>query len=253
MKKIVCFLLALCLAVPMTVASAASVSGSRNGINTAVSSYRTDNLPAFQVGDEIKFNLTGLISGNEVTVISTKWDASKQNITDPTSFNVQYINQYTLNSTSMTITYKVKETGDGIYALKIKDGNSDIVNFFYKVGSVDLSLIQIDGTAIKDAFGSPYVIRDNGDGKYSVGFIAKATIDDSNVTLVDLKARPGFQIKYDGGKTLSSYFEEAQLASLVQFVSKHEVSGKFSVVYGITVYDIPAADKDKFTAKADMR
>ena len=250
-KAISLFLVAavLCLSTTAFATVATSgVTGAKNGETSLNSTYngtggRTATMPGFRPGDTISFDVTGVTSGNEMTLICYKYGAESDGLT---SSEVSYINQYTLSDTSQEISYTIPAGSAGIYKVVINDSSSPVANFYYKVGAASAGLLN-------SREGTQYLIKETGSGTYSVGFLGQVTITDSEVRLQDIGANPGFTIiNSASGKTKTYAFGlGTNSGNTVADFDNFEVNGSYSYIYGLTIYNVPASDKDSFTATAN--
>lgn len=266
MKKVISILLAIATMAFATSAMAATdgdvaVSGARNAKTTFVSNPASvSNMPCFRSstkyykqvgttpnqteqtagGDTININVSNLTSGRELTVITYKADAGTMD-----ESTVQYINEYTTGA-SQTITYKVKDLDPGIYKLEINENGNKLSNFYYKIGSVEGSIIPggVDGAPFA------YTLEDQGDGTYSVGFVGKVTVDaGTDIRIDEIAPNAGFAIKIGGRSKQYFGFGVTNAAglgdndnsglSLNGLDQDIEIGGGYSVLFGTTVYNIP--------------
>lgn len=201
-------------------------------------------MPGFRPGDTINFTVKNITNSKELTVISYKMG------TTPSDLTVQYINQYTISG-NQPISYKIRDLASGIYCLKMTDSNDgNVATFYYKVGDVSVDMIRYGS----NAKGTPYVMESfDGGNYYSIGFIGKATIDSADVGFGDIGANVGFtfsdntggtgqgpmhgEVRTKSGSDLDDYFN-----GLIGRNPSIELNGSFSVIYGVTVFNVPAAN-----------
>ncbi len=257
MKKVISLFLAVAVLSVATTAMAAptqsgSVSGNlRNGVTT-FGATNSSSMPCFRTGDTITFTLGTLASGNELTVLTYK-DGEAGSLSDS---NVQYINQYTLDSTSKEISYTIRSQESGVYVLKANDSSGTVATFYYKIGSAEVSLVTKPGgveTLVTGTPGDPYLIKQDSSGKYSVGFLAKVTFNGTGADLEDIGAHPGFivtngTVTKNYGFGLGSNASSKTVAGLD--ATNLEIAGNYSVLYGLTIYNVTAGDEDDMQATA---
>ena len=214
---------------------------------------RTTPMPGFRPGEQIVFTAKTLTPGAQLTVISYKCENLSSGITLSDS-NVQYINQYTISG-NQEVRYTIRNTGAGIYCLKMNDAAyEDVATFYYKVGDVSTEMIPSDGT--------PYTKVDYHDGTYSIGFIGKATISGStNVALGDIVSGVGFTFTAPTtGTDVNSNVNGATRTIAASDIDTYfndlidsgdiELNGSYSVIYGMTIFHVPSVYKDSITATA---
>lgn len=251
MKKAISILLAAAtLAFATSAMAATSTSTVANQSSNTVfvgsaTSYAT--MPCFRPGDSVHFTISdegsNIAEGKDITLITYKYNQTKSDST------VQYINQYTATGSGDAVDYVVRDIESGVYQLDIKVGNETTYTVYYKIGNVDAMMIPSNGNDYA------YVIRNNGDGTWSAGFVGKVTIDAPNTSLSEIGAEPGFRISIDGGNTwkkfnftdsqvedfsvvnTSSYQEGDALTDLT-LSEDSELYGGYSFVYGVTMYKI---------------
>ena len=247
MKKLISAFLAVgMLAFAASAASAAtvaSVTGGRNGQTGYVTSFSNkSSMPCFRPGDTINFTVSAVTSGNELTVISAKCNDSggAGALSDST---VQYINQYTLSGSSQPVSYKVRDLEDGIYLVKINDSVGTVATFYYKVGDPSVELIIQSGASA----GTPYVAYQHAGG-WSVGFVGQVNMSSPDISLADVGATPGFEVT-NGSVTKTYGVDGSDLDDFVDDVmGANEITGAWSVTYGMTMYNVPA--QNSVTAEA---
>ncbi|MBR4723328.1 MAG: hypothetical protein IK072_01160, partial [Clostridia bacterium] len=215
-----------------------------NGKTTLQSDYNNkSNMPAFRPGDTINFDVTGVTSGKELTVISYKYGAESDGLVDG---EVQYINQYTLASASQPISYKIREQASGVYKIVFNDTVNTVATFYYKVGNATAVMLNKGGQTA----GTPYLSLQADDGTWSIGFLGKVTIDSADISLTDIGAHPGFTVTESGGQTKTYAFghgvnSSKTVAGLQNTTQIAEVSGSYSFIYGLTIYNVTADDEDE--------
>ncbi len=262
MRKVISLFLAvavLCLSTSaMAAPTAGTVSGMRKSTNNTLqgSESSTSSMPCFRPGDTISFSVGSVVSGEELTVISYK------NGETPDDTTVQYINQYTLSSSSQSISYTIRNLDSGVYMLKFTGSTSGSATFYYKIGNATVQVLDNDdkdgngkGTFVT-GYGDPYIMKqmDGVGGTWSIGFIGKVTVDSADVTLSDIGATPGFEIT-NGSKTHSYGFGQTGQKTVANLESvtgnaKLEISGSYSFIYGLTLYDVPNGTENSYTAQA---
>ena len=261
MRKAVSLFLAAAVLCLSTSAMASPTAGSitstvRNGDTSMPSSASsTSTMPCFRPGDTITFNVSSLTSGEQLTVISYKEGSSASDST------VQYINQYTVSG-DQTVSYTIRSQASGVYKLVFNGSVNGTANFYYKVGNATMKIINGNGNGggsyVVNGPGSPYrIYQDPVSDNYSVGFIGKVTIDSGDISLMDIDANPGFEITESGGKTHKYNFGSGvnsgkTVANLNDLRgSGIEVSGSYSFIYGLTLYNITGSTStSRFTATA---
>jgi hypothetical protein len=252
MRKIISAFLAIGMitlaASAASAASVESVTGGRSS-NTGViaSPSTTSTMPCFRPGDTINFTVSSVTSGNELTVISAKYN---ETLSDST---VQYINQYTLSSSSQPVTYTIRDQADGVYEVKINDSVNTVATFYYKIGKPVVTIEDandLDSEAIVS--GTPYIIRQFG-STYSIGFVGRITLSGSVNNFQDVDAQPGFTVT-DGSHTKTYLLDSDKVDDLDAYLTSKasglELGGNWSIIYGMTMYDIPAANVGDITASA---
>ncbi len=248
MRKLVSALIVICAMAVNVNTFAAPIVGdldsSRNSKTELVSdSSDKSSLPTFRVNDIIKFDVSGLQAGNQFTLISYK--VNEEDLTDS---SVQYINQYTLESATQPIEYKVRDISDGIYQITLNANNGeddDIATFYYKVGTPKVDLICTDA-----ANGKYYTkIQKNSDNTYSVAFVAKATIGTADVTFSEAGVDSlGLEVKLsENAEPIVQKFDDGKIDEIVKsFLETNkdnvEIAGSYTIYYGLTVYNIPSQD-----------
>lgn len=271
MRKAISLFLAAAVLCLSTSALAAvgteNVDGMRNSEDTLYSGYsggsaRSLNMPGFRPGDTISFDVTGVTNGNEMTLICYKYGAESDGLDNS---EVIYINQYTLTASSLEdIRYKIPASAaSGIYKVVINDSSNPVANFYFKVGTATVGVLNGDGSGNTSTnrsadfiagSGSPYIIKKIGD-TYSVGFVGKVTIESGDIRLQDIGANPGFAItqgsttkKYGFGTNINGVNNTGKtVAGLDNLI---EVGGSYSVIYGVTMYNVPDGSQNSITAQA---
>jgi len=263
MKKLIGIITLTVLLFSMTCVSAATISGGRNFSSVVDPTTFSDvsSLPMFRTGDTITFNLSALKVGNLITVLSAKC-ANDGQIDEISDSNLQYINQYTLDNTSKSFSYVIKDIEDGIYALLMNDGDGNITRFYYRVGSIELKMRSAskewtDSAApyfilAFDANGNNIGVGENASADhYSIGFIGKATISSKTGSLKDIGATPGFEFTDSKANVTKRYgFTTDELTALETFFKNNEINGTLSVIFGTTMYNVPALNLSSITATA---
>ena len=269
MRKAISLFLAasvLCLATSaMAAPSVSSVTGDRNGVNSLPTSSSAA-MSCFVPGGTINFDVSGVTSERELTVISYK-DGSEGSLSDS---NVQYINQYTLTDTltdtSKHISYTIRDLPYGRYVLKINDSSGTVATFYYKVGDAEVVLLTDElGGYVDGDYGTPYLTGLADDGTYSIGFLGRVTIGSSEISLADLGAHPGFLIKEGSGTakrygfgldTRSSNGDtdagSNNLAKTIANLDAMEITSdsSYSFIYGLTMYNVTSGRQNNITAQA---
>lgn len=228
-----------------------------NGKTALQSDYNNKSeMPAFRPGDTINFDVTGVTSGKELTVISYKYGAESDGLVDG---EVQYINQYTLASASQPISYKIREQASGVYKIVFNDTVNTVATFYYKVGNATARMLNKGGQTA----GTPYLSLQDDNNTWSIGFLAKVNIDSADISLADIGAHPGFTVTETGGQTKTYAFglgtnQTSKTVAGLQdtgFNETAEVSGGYSFIYGLTIYHVTATDEAdiaaRFSASAD--
>ena len=243
-----------------------NVANSKNGQTTLNSTYagsggRTATMPGFRPGDTISFDVTGVTNGNEMTLICYKYGAESGGLDNS---EVIYINQYTLTKISKDISYKIPASAEsGIYKVVINDSSNPVANFYFKVGTATVSVLNGNGRGNVDGNrtnfvtgtekGGPYILKKIGD-TYSVGFVGKVTVPSGDIRLQDIGANPGFAIT-DGTTTKQYGFginvDGVTLKSVAGLDSTvAEVNGSYSIIYGVTMYNVPDGSQNLIKAQA---
>ncbi len=251
MKKAISILLAVATMAFATSAMAATdgdvgTTANRKGTTAFVSNASlVSSMPCFRVGDTVTFDVSNLTSGKELTVITYKSGGS---LSDST---VQYINQYT-TTTSQTISYTVRDIDAGIYVLSINENGNKLSDFYYKIGTPTVELITAS-PAISNT--SAYVMEAY-DGKWSIGFVGKVKVDTGAINIHEIAPNAGFKITANGvSKQVGFGMNTAGIAdnSSVSLEGQDlEITGGYSVLYGLTMYDVPEAQKNAVTAEVKL-
>lgn len=236
MKKLISVLLTVCAIAANTNVLAADVTstitGSQNGKNSLVAdSTQTTEMPCFKSGEVLKFDVSKLTPGNQLTLISYKASAD-----DLSNNTVQYINQYTLGDDEDTkpIEYKIRDIEDGIYKIVLNgnDGNA-VATFYYKVGESTVAMVAAtDGTKyhLAQEFGP------DGSKTYSIAFIASAKLDSSELTFADTGVETlGMQFTANGKTITSSELSSEKIEAAANTV---ETDGTVTLYYGLTMYNV---------------
>ena len=247
MRKLVSTLIAVCaMAVNVNTFAAPTpgnfLNSSRNEKTGLVNTTNAlADLPTFRANDIIKFNVSGLKSGKQFTLISYKVDEE-----DLTNSSVQYINQYTLTGDNHTIEYRVRDISDGIYQITLNANSGetdDVATFYYKVGTPKVEIIPAEE-------GKYYTkLQDNKNGTLSVAFVAKATIGTVDVSFSEAGVA-SFGLDVNLGKDSSGNdvirtekFEGSINEIVTKFLETNEanieINGSYTIYYGLTVYNIP--------------
>ena len=243
MKKLISAILAATSIVCTTSSLAATSDGALTSASrNAVSIFETvetstSSMPGFRGGDTISFDVSGLTNDNHLTVVSYKLgeDAELSNA------NIQYVNQYKIDAVTKTIEYTVRDnTEEGIYKLSLSGNDeSEIVNFYYKVGNPTVSLVVDDSTKYWNITEYP----SGNTTKYAVGFVAKAVLGSGDVTLADMGVSElGFTFTADG-KTVTQKLTPEQINAITDAQMYAETDGGVAFVYGVTIYGIPSMDE----------
>lgn len=214
MKKLISVLLAVsALALSTSAFAAAPAVSDRNPNATTLAEESTGTLPCFRNGDTVTFQLTGL-TGQQLTLISSKVGAAASNET------IQYINQYPVVEGATTVTYKIRALTNGTYNILIKDGDADVVDYFYTVANPSVAILTASANT------EDYVVAKNGNDQ---SYAAIASVEGANFTASGV-ASVGFTFT-DGKKNATSTTLSAETLDSIA----SEVSGKINVIYGITV------------------
>lgn len=226
-------------------------SGTRNNVVAFGNAEDAANMPGFRPGDTIIFTVGSLTVGDEVTLITYK------NGDTPSNSTVQYINQYTAEAATQAIRYTIRSgLTQGIYKLEINGGGT-VSNFYYKVGDATVLALHNadrDGNShgtFSSGYGNPYIIKQAENGTWSVGFVGKVTVGSGEITLGDIGANPGFAIKE--GETIKKYgygVDGNKAVSTLQETTQYEVSGSYSFIYGLTMYNVTDGHETSITAEA---
>lgn len=260
MKKVISILLAVAaFAFAAPAFADVSISGSKNNMTTLpVASSGT--LPIFRTGDTFTINLTGLTEGQLTLLTYKSSDGSSSDFDDAyEEDNIQYIYQYTVDATGvLSIEYIVRSTEAGVYCIKINNGGNLTLTAYYRMGDVTVYSVASNGD-LSDGYTASYHQEDYAGG-YSLGFVGKATLAKGG-TFADAGVNLGFRLK--GGKfgnegylwadaisgaRIDAYFDDIKTELGVDGI---ELDGSYSVIYGLTVYNVPEAYKDVITAKAE--
>ena len=232
------------------------VQYNRNTNSFVASSTSTSTMPCFRPGDTVKFDVTGAAVNDDITLITYELGQ----VNSLSNSTLQYINQYKAEATTQNVSYVVRDLASGVYQLDIKVGSNAVKSLYYKIGNVRAAMIPANGNT--DAF----IIRDNGDNTWSVGFVGKVMVDNNITTLADIGAEPGFAItiggttkKYNfGGTDGGDSIEDLAVADTtayhsgdkLQLDATHtsaltagsELYGGYSFVYGMTIYNIDSSE-----------
>jgi len=243
MKKLISSALAVAAIVCATSSLAATSDGtlgseSRNDV-TALQKVDTEtsSMPGFRGGDVISFNVGNLISGNNLTIISYKLN-NEDSLNNAT---IQYINQYEIDEVTKNVEYVVRDNvEDGIYKLSLNgNDNSEVINFYYKVGNPEFSVVPGDGTSYKKI--ESY--QSGGQTKYAVGFVAKAVLGSNDVSFPDVGVSElGFTFTANG-TTITQKLTQEPFDAIAEAQKYIESDGGIAFVYGVTVYGIDSMEK----------
>lgn len=253
MKKAISLFLALSVLCFATSAMAATNrintvgNAPRNSVTEFGSEYNSASMPGFRPGDTLSFNLNALTVSNELTVISYKYN---ETLSDST---VQYINQYTVDSASKIIPYTIRDLDSGVYVLKFNDDAEEVATFYYKVGTATVELVQSQNSTVSaGTLGTAYRKQKIGN-TWSIGFIGKVTIDSNKVNLADIGATPGFTVDMGNGKSTKSYFGQSGNKTVADLDrTALEISGSYSFIYGVTVYNVTDGQQDNIKASVSL-
>ncbi len=244
MAKFISALIAICaLSVNITAFAATSDGNlqvpSRNDIETLGASVTDSSaLPAFRPGDTLQFNVSALTTSKELGLISYKYNAT---LSDST---VQYFNQYTVDSSTKTISYKIRDIADGIYKIVLNgnDGTA-VANFYYKVGNPQVSIVKGNG-GTTNYYASQAFPQEDGSTKYSIAFLAKLTMSGNDVSLQDAGINSaGLEFNINENKVVRDLTAE-QISELLS----GEIGGTATVYYGLTMYKVPQTDMNNIVA-----
>lgn len=262
MKKAISILLAAATLAFATSAMAATSTGTvaNQSSNTTFVSDPTSysSMPCFRPGDSVSFTIssdeTNIAEGTDITLITYKHNQTKSDST------VQYINQYTATGSGDAVNYIVRDIDTGVYQLDIKVGTNALYTVYYKIGNVDAVMIPSNGNEYA------YIIRNNGDGTWSAGFVGKVTVDTPNITLSDIGSEPGFAITIDGNRRKFNFTASQVAGSSLENTAAYasgdaltdaalsagsELYGGYSFVYGMTIYNITSSgNADAIMAEA---
>ncbi len=257
MKKIALVLCAVmtfsCMNSVFAAATSTDATNSRNTTKIFTQNKNGD-MPSFRAGDTLSFDVSGLATGTQLTVISYKVSGEIGNDT------VQYIDQRTIGNTQDTVQYKIRDIEDGIYCVSVKDGNDDAAyTLYYKVGTPKYEVVK--GTDEAASAATDYYVkveRTTETGTvYSVGYLGKAHFKTDELAFDDYGIK-GFGFKYsiDGYEDMDVAPTSAQAAELQkqisEFMQKHEGTGEFDFYYINTINNVPNTDVNNITAKATM-
>lgn len=251
MRKLISVILAVASIVCTTSSLAASSTGaliseSRNDISVMETEQTSvADMPAFRGGDTIQFNVDGLTNEKFLTIISYKYNSD-----DFSDATIQYIDQYTIDSSTKMVEYTVRETTkEGIYKLSLS-GNDEtgIVDFYYKVGNPVITMMPKDENT---NYWNIESYESNGETLWAVGFVAKAVVGSNEVSIEELGVK-GLGIKLTAnGKTVSEALTQEQFKAISTAQKYYETSGSVAFVYGLTVYGIDSvASADAISAEA---
>ncbi len=235
MLKLISALIAICAMTVSINVSAATVgtitTPTKNNIDSlGTSDTSTDSLPTLRAGDTLQFDVSDLTANTTLTLISYKRGS------EATDSTVQYINEYSLTSTSQTIDYTIRDIEDGIYEIVItgNDGK-DVANFYYKVGTPKVTILTGEG-------GTDYYIKEkflqaNGTYLWSVAFVGKVSMGSGDVSFSDAGLTSvGLKISDTEGHFVYRDLPEEQLSALI---NNAELFGAITIYFGLTMYKIP--------------
>lgn len=235
----------------LNLSNGSTSTGTRNGVTGFGNAENAASMPCFRPGDVIIFTIGNLTAGEELTLITYK------NGETPSDSTVQYINQYTVSGTTQAVNYTIRDLTSGIYMLELNGGTSGKKTFYYKVGDASVQVLDNDAMdgrnhgTFKSGEGDPYIIKQAGNGKWSVGFIGKVIVESGDITLGDIGANPGFSIT-NGSKTKKyGYgFNGQKAVSALDATTKYEISGSYSLIYGLTMYNVTDGSQSSIKATA---
>lgn len=218
-------------AIMMSVATAVSVSAIDKVTGTEGMAGDVKNQTTMlAVSPDATINIEVKGVSGSLTLLSYK------NGENPSPDNIQYIRQYTPDSDSFVkVSFKIRSIFDesdssyeenGLYCVKLNDGNGEVKNLYYKVGVPE----SVKGADVEYYERVDFTGKDkeayDATGKTSVSYKAKFDSAGGNI------AEYGFRVKYGNNEKVQSN----------EFIDT-EIGGSFS--FGVTVYDIPTADADK--------
>ena len=269
MRKAISILLAIAALSFGTSAFALNITNnSLTGYEGSVANFAGDDdvaMPCFRPGDTVHFTVGALSAETELMVLTYKYDYnSATTLSDST---VQYINQYTATANTYNVDYVVRDLDAGVYKLELRALNADgsyhnLQDFYYTVAKVTAESV----TQATDPMNtSAWYVFDSSDGKYSIGYLGKVTLEagnandevSGNVTLTEAGAAPGFSIKDSdiGNSSAKSYKfgsgDNQAVSALMDPAyeyDKYELNGTYTYVYGVTMYDVPSAKVGKIIA-----
>lgn len=231
MKKAISILVAAA-ALAFATSAMAAVGGTTTTSRNSNSTFPTSaaSMPSFRVGDTLTITATDLASGNELTVLSYKDGAEKSDST------IQYIEQYTLDNTTKSISFTIRDKATGLYHLQLNDGENP-VDFYYTIGKVTAELV----TQTNDASNSDAYYAKEYDGTWSVGFVGKITVDGGVPS--DFAVNPGFHMT-EGANEQTYHLNSAPADG------DYEVNGTSTYLYGFTMYKITSGHQGLIEADA---
>ena len=268
MLKLISVLVAICAMTVSINVSAATSNGSiasdtRNDVNELGTSYDGGSLPTFRAGDTLQFDVSDLTADTTLTLISYKYDSERLNST------VQYINEYTIASSSVstqedgtesvpveiskTIDYKIRDIDDGIYKIQINGNDKKgIAEFYYKVGTPKVSIVE--GAEGTNYYVSEAFEQADGSNLYSVAFVAKATIG-GNVSFEEVGLESvGLEFNLKDKNSNDKLFKDLtpeQINALLpklEELQNSEINGSVTLYFGVTMLRIPKEDMDQIKA-----
>lgn len=253
MKKlalVLCTVMAICCAGSAFAATVdGNVENSRNGNNILQTDVaEKTSMPCFRAGDTLNFKVSGLSTGNQLTVISYKAGDG----VDIGNETVQYIDQRTIDSKEDTIKYVIRDIKEGIYKVSVKSGTDNIYSLYYKVGTPKVGLVK--GTDKTTSETTNYYVKrseDNGE-TYLVGFMGKVDMGSTDVSLTDAGVKKlGFKFTANGGEQFGNLTEEDIKkidANVSAKIANSEVNGAYSVYFIQTIYGVPSKEISNITA-----
>ncbi|MBO5060085.1 MAG: hypothetical protein J6C82_04145 [Clostridia bacterium] len=245
MKKLVSVVLAalvMTFSATAFAAEAGELSSSRNSVTTLAGEVTASSIPGFRPTDTLLFNLSGLTTENQMTLISYKVNSEGVEA-DLDNTTIQYINQYTLDADTKEIKYTIRDIEEGIYKIVINDGTTTL-NYFYKVGNPQIELI-------RGANDTDYITKEEytEDGVYSIAFVAKASLG-PNVSFEEVGISDvGFYVENTAAEN-KNYTATLTNEKLTELYKAVETDGDCNIYYGVTIYNIPA-DTDVSTIKVE--
>lgn len=239
MKK---FAIILCTVLSLSCASTAfaavtdkTVSGQRNDkTELQERDTATTNMPCFRPGDNLKFDVSGLTTGSQLTLISYR--ANEENPDDKT---IQYIDQKEIKSATDTISYIIRDNcSDGVYMISIKNGSDGLYKLYYKVGSVN--------TELKTETEGVYYFTETDGDDVSVGYVGTVTLP-ANCTFADIGLKTvGFKFT-ENDEELATKWLSVENKTLDELLGdqntangKVETKGDTTFYFVETIYNVPS-------------